>query len=58
MSTERDITKTLSFWQQRTTRTLTEEDAREIDRNLTAYFELLMEWSTGERSPVEGAARL
>ena len=56
MSTERDITKTLSFWQQRTTRTLTEEDAREIDRNLTAYFELLLEWSTGERSPVEGAA--
>jgi hypothetical protein len=56
MSTERDITKTLSFWQQRTTRTLTEEDAREIDKNLTAYFELLLEWSMGERSPVEGAA--
>jgi hypothetical protein len=55
-TTSSSIKETLSFWQPRTTRILTEEDAREIDRNLTAYFELLLEWSTGERSPVEGAA--
>jgi hypothetical protein len=56
MSVERDIPEILKFWQPRTTRTLTEEDAYEIDRNLTAFFELLLEWSNDEDTPMEGAA--
>ena len=35
---------TLDLWQQRTSRELTEGDAREITQNATGFFRLLLEW--------------
>src|SRR5262249_13846820 len=36
--------RTLDFWQARTSRELTEEDAREIVANVSGFFRLLAEW--------------
>ena len=35
---------TLQFWQKRTSRTLTEEDAREISENLYSFVQILLDW--------------
>ena len=35
---------TLQFWQKRTSRTLTEEDAREISENLFNFVQILLDW--------------
>jgi hypothetical protein len=43
------LDETLAFWQPRTTRKLTREDAREINENLTGFFRVLMEWSRIDR---------
>lgn len=36
---------TLEFWKNRTTRTLTSEDAREICANAAGFFGVLREWA-------------
>ena len=38
------LDKTIAFWQPRTTRTLTREDARQIIENATGFFRVLAEW--------------
>lgn len=38
------LDKTIAFWQPRTTRTLTKEDARQIIENATGFFRVLAEW--------------
>lgn len=38
------IDQTLEFWQARSPKTLTREDAREIIENVTGFFQLLQEW--------------
>lgn len=36
--------RTLEVWSRRSTRPLTEEDAREIAENMTGFFRVLLEW--------------
>jgi hypothetical protein len=38
------IARTLEIWSRRSTRPLTEEDAREIADNMTGFFRVLLEW--------------
>ncbi len=49
------IDHTLRVFQQRTSRTLTREDGREIVHNLTGFFRVLMEWDEKERVRVAAA---
>ena len=39
---------TRRFWQERTSRALDDEDAREIVTNVSGFFELLAKWNQGE----------
>ncbi len=43
------LDQTIEFWQPRTSRTLTREDAREIVYNLSGFFAVLREWQEAER---------
>lgn len=43
------IQDTLAFWQPRTTRKLTEEDARQINENVIGFFRVLREWDRADR---------
>jgi len=36
--------RTLELWGRRSSRPLTEEDAREITENMTGFFRVLLEW--------------
>ena len=38
------IARTIELWSRRSTRPLTEEDAREIAENMTGFFRVLLEW--------------
>jgi hypothetical protein len=38
------IDQTVDFWQERTPRSLTREDGREIIENMTGFFRILDEW--------------
>ena len=38
------IARTLEIWSRRSSRPLTEEDAREIAENMTGFFRVLLEW--------------
>jgi hypothetical protein len=38
------LDKTVAFWQPRTTRRLTREDARQIIENATGFIRVLAEW--------------
>jgi len=38
------IARTLEIWSRRSSRPLTEEDAREIAENMTGFFRVLFEW--------------
>jgi hypothetical protein len=42
------IGRTRQFWQPRTRRDLTDEDARQIAENVTGLFSILAEWSRAE----------
>ena len=44
------IDQTRKVWQPRFTRTLTDEDARQIAENVTGFFEVLAEWSRASKS--------
>ena len=50
MNTEATI-RTLAVWQPRTSRPLTEEDARQITENVTGFFRVLQKWSRAEKAP-------
>lgn len=39
------LEKTIQFWQPRTSRTLTHEDARQMVENVTGFFTTLQGWS-------------
>jgi hypothetical protein len=39
------IPNTRRFWQERTGRPVSEEDAQEAVRNVTAFFDLLANWT-------------
>jgi hypothetical protein len=41
---DEQIARTLEIWSRRSTRSLTEEDAREIAQNMTGFFLVLLEW--------------
>ena len=41
--------RTVDFWQTRTSRNLTEEDAREMAENMSGFFRLLAEWDREAR---------
>jgi hypothetical protein len=51
------VERTLRVFQPRTTRGLTEEDAREIDRNLVGFFSVLLEWEAAARTPKQQFAQ-
>jgi len=42
--------RTLELWSRRSARPLTEEDAREIDENMTGFFRVLLEWKAKKRA--------
>ena len=42
--------RTLEVWSPRSTRPLTEEDAREIAANMTGFFRVLLEWKAKKRT--------
>ena len=42
------INETHKVWQPRLPRNLTDEDARQIAKNITGFFALLTEWSQAE----------
>jgi hypothetical protein len=44
------IEETRVFWQSRTERVLTREDAREIIENMTGFFRVLLEWDRAKRT--------
>lgn len=44
------IARTLELWSRRSTRPLTEEDAREIVGNMTGFFRVLLEWKAKKRA--------
>jgi len=45
--------RTRDFWQRRTSRPLTEEDAREMAANVSGFFRLLAEWDRAARREQE-----
>jgi len=42
--------RTLELWNRRSTRPLTEEDAREIAENMTGFFRVLLDWKAKKRA--------
>ena len=48
---QKQIDRSLEFWRTRTARQLTSEDARQINLNMTQFFEILAEWDERERKP-------
>lgn len=44
------IRETLEFWQPRTSRKLTEEDARQIIQNTVGFFRVLHEWDRADKA--------
>jgi hypothetical protein len=50
------IEETRAFWQSRTDRVLTREDAREIIENMTGFFRVLLEWDRAKRSKPHGGS--
>jgi len=45
------LARTLELWSRRSTRPLTEEDAREIAENMSGFFRVLLEWKAKKRAP-------
>ena len=43
------IDQTLEFWQARSPKTLTREDAREMIENVAGFFQLLQEWQLADQ---------
>jgi len=43
------LDRTIEFFQERTDRTLTREDAREMIENVTGFFRILGEWNRAEQ---------
>ena len=41
---------TRQFWQSRTSRQLSREDARQISANMTGFFQVLLEWDAAEHA--------
>ena len=55
--TKQELTEqTITVWQPRTPRRLSNEDAREIAENLSGFFAVLAEWSRNEGCPDPNAA--
>ena len=46
------LDQTLRFWQPRTDRALTIDDARDIVNNVAGFFTLLLKWDAKERVQV------
>ena len=44
------LDKTIAFWQPRTSRRLTREDARQIIENAVGFIHVLAEWDTKART--------
>ena len=43
------INDTITFWQEKTGRTLTQEEAREAIENISGFFQILYEWEQAEQ---------
>ena len=50
--------RSLELWQQRTSRELTQEDGRELARNLCGFFILLGEWKRRAGPTDESASKV
>ena len=50
------LDQTVAFWQLRTSQELTREEGRQIIENVTAFFQILLEWETAERRAATAAA--
>jgi hypothetical protein len=47
------LDETIEFWQPRSEKVLTREDAREMIENMTGFFNILNEWYAAEQSITE-----
>ncbi len=54
---EASLDRTIEVFQPRTSRRLTRQDAREIQRNLAGCLSLLLEWDERRRNAVDGGER-
>ena len=43
------LEQTKQFWQARTRKPLSDEDAREMIENITGFFKILIEWDEKEK---------
>jgi hypothetical protein len=50
------LEQTVDFWQPRTSQKLTREEGRQIIENVTAFFQILLEWETAELKSATAAA--
>jgi hypothetical protein len=50
------LEQAVAFWQPRTSQKLTREDGRQIVENVSAFFQILLEWETAERRATTAAA--
>ena len=44
------LARTLEVWNRRSSRQLTEEDARQITENMVGFFRVLLEWKARKRA--------
>lgn len=44
------LDKTIAFWQPRTSRRLSREDARQMIENVSGFFSVLAEWEAKDRA--------
>ena len=50
---QEQIERTLDFWGKRSARKLTNEDARQINLNMTRFFDILAEWDVRDHKPLQ-----
>jgi len=50
------LLRTRQFWQKRSTRLLTDHDARQITSNMVGFFDVLAEWDAKEKAKAEKSA--
>jgi len=51
------IEETKRFWQARTGKPISDEDAREMIENVTRFFKILIEWDEKDRNQTKSSAK-
>jgi hypothetical protein len=51
------IEQTKQFWQARTGKPISDEDAREIIENITGFFKILIEWDEKSKNQTKSSGK-